>query len=357
MISLDLLTVFVLALACVPIVWMTPKEFAFDAVAAWTLICLAFLSPASAIWLLSIAVFLPLALSFGQRRKVAVTIIFGLILLGAFVGARVSPGWAWIGGAFFTLRALHVVIEWWMGRHEAPTLRESLQYFLFLPVLAAGPINRFPHFQHQLRRRRWDAEMFFTGAERILLGLVWLYFVAGRVLRKVRFELSERTADLGLFWQVWVDSVIDWVALFFVFAGATHLALGIALMMGLKLEENFNRPWSARTLADFWKRWHMSLSNWVLDYVFRPVSALTRQPVIALVAAMLVIGLWHAFTVYYVLWAVWQSLGIVISRILVSFRVFSWMPKWAALVLGPVVVLAWLSASRPVIEAVLGVLA
>ena len=356
MISLDLLTILLLSLVCVPLSWIVPKAYAFDAVAAWTLLCLVLLSPLTAIWLVSIAIMLPWVLRVGASHRNIVAVFGGVLLVTGLTASRLLPGWSWIGGAFFTLRALHVLIAWWMGKTEAPKLRESLHYFLFLPVLAAGPINRLPHFQHQLRRRRWEPVLFFTGAERVLLGLVWLYFVAGRVMRRVEIETLEITQNLVVFLQSWAMGVVWWVELFFVFAGATHLALGVALMMGLKLEENFNRPWAARNLIDFWSRWHMSLSSWVLEYVFRPVSALTRQPVIALTAAMLVIGLWHAFSVYYVLWAVWQSLGIVISRVLMQRRVFGWMPGCAAAVLGPVLVLAWLSASAPVIQSLLGTL-
>ena len=78
--------------------------------------------------------------------------------------------------------------------------------------------------------------------------------------------------------------------MFFSFAGLTSLALGLSLMMGLKLEENFNRPWAAKNLIDFWSRWHMTLSNWCRDYVFYPVTAITRLPVVGLLLAMLAMG-------------------------------------------------------------------
>lgn len=354
MIAFDLIQFITLALICVPLAWIAPKQYALDVVAFWTVCCLVAVSPATAIWLLLIAFGLPAVLRLGAHAKGPVATIVCVALVAGLVMSRVLPGWAWVGGAFFTLRALHIVIEWWMGRLVVPKLRESLQYFLFLPILAAGPINRFPHFQHQMRRRRWEPEMFFTGAERVLLGLVWLYFVAGRVVAKIGTDTATAVENIALFWQVWIASVVAWIELFFVFAGATHVALGISLMMGLKLEENFNRPWSARNLSDFWTRWHMTLSNWVLDYVFRPVSALTRKPVVALIAAMLVIGLWHELSVYYVLWAFWQSLGIVISRILVQRVPSGWMPNWAGMIIGPVCVLAWLSAARPVIGVVVG---
>ena len=235
-----------------------------------------------------------------------------------------------------------------MGRITTLTLQDSLRYIFFLPVLAAGPVNRLPHFQHQLRRRRWEAGQFFAGAERMGLGLLYIYVVAGPLLTRLAHGVETGFGDAAEgWWSLWAGSAIAWVQLYFAFAGTTHVALGIALMMGLVLEENFDRPWIARDLPDFWSRWHMTLTHWVRDYVFQPVMALTRNPLLALTLAMLVVGLWHAFSLYYVLWAIWQSLGIIISRLMAT-RALLQMPERTAKVLGPACNLAWLSAAVPV---------
>jgi alginate O-acetyltransferase complex protein AlgI len=136
--------------------------------------------------------------------------------------------------------------------------------------------------------------------------------------------------------------------LFFNFAGMTAIALGLALMMGIRLEENFNRPWCAKDLLDFWSRWHMSLTNWCRDYVYRPVMALTRSALAGLVAAMLAIGLWHEISFYYVLWSFWQTLGVVLSRTIMP-RIASPLPAPLRRVLAPLAILAWLALARPVI--------
>lgn len=334
-----------LSLLCVPIAWLTPRALALDAVALWGFCCLSLLVPATALWLVSIAVVLPVLLPrFDARRDLAAGLLVVLLVAG-FAGSRLLPGIGWVGVAFFTLRALHVVLDWWMGRLQPPTLRESLGYFLFLPVLVAGPINRLPQFQHQLRRRRWDVGMFMTGAERFLLGMVCIRFLSGTLCTAARTAVEELSADWAEFWAVWALSAVEWVDLYLVFSGASHVALGIALMMGIRLEENFDRPWQARSLLAFWRRWHISLTSWVQDYVFRPLVALTRNPVFGLVAAMLVVGMWHAFSVYYLLWSVWQTLGILLSR---GLRIPE-AGRGMQAVAGPLMVFAWLSAARPVI--------
>ena len=346
--------IIVFALFCVPLSWALPRDHALDAVSVWTMICITLLAPATALWLALIAVGLPILISRGALARGPVIAAVMLIVIGGLVVSRTLPDWGWIGVAYVTLRALHVLLEGWMGRITTLTVRDSLHYIFFLPALAAGPVNRLPHFQHQVRRRRWDVSQFFAGAERVGLGLLWIYVVAGRLLTRIAYEIDANFDGAEVeWWALWSGSAIGWVQLYFTFAGTTHVALGIALMMGLVLEENFDRPWAARNLPEFWTRWHMTLTHWVRDYVFRPVMALTRSPVTALVLAMLVVGLWHAFSLYYVLWAVWQSLGIIVSRLMMT-RVPVHMPLRATQVLGPIFNLAWLSAAVPVM-ALLGV--
>lgn len=341
--------VIVLALACVPLSWAVPREWAPDAVALWSAVCLTLLVPITALWLALLAVSMPAVIARGFMTRSSTIILGVMIITGGLVVSRALPEWGWIGMAYVTLRAIHVLLESWMGRITSLNLRDSIRYIFFLPVLAAGPVNRLPHFLHQLRRRRWDPAQLFSGAERVGLGLLWIYVVSGPILTRldILIETILGNAAEG-WWGLWAGSAISWIQLYFAFAGTTHVALGIAHMMGLVLEENFNRPWDARNLQDFWTRWHMTLTNWVRDYVFRPVTSLTRNPILALVAAMLVVGLWHAFSLYYVLWALWQSLGIVVSRLMTQHAPRQF-PALASRLLGPVFNLAWLSAAVPVL--------
>jgi D-alanyl-lipoteichoic acid acyltransferase DltB (MBOAT superfamily) len=340
------------AACAVPLSWLVPRRFAFDAVALWTLMCLVLLSPFTAMWLAMIVLALPML--FAQRvlsRGIWIAGA-GVVVVSGLVVSRILPIWGWIGVAYFSLRALHVLLDGWMGRIKVFGLRDSWQYFLFLPVIAAGPVNRLPHFQHQLRRRRFDAVQVFSGAERVGLGLILIFVLSGQVFFRFDIWLVKVTSAWPDFVSLWTGSAVAWVQLFVTFSGTTHVALGLALMMGLELEENFDRPWAARNLPEFWMRWHMTLTHWVRDYVFRPTVAMTRNPVAGLLLAMLVVGLWHAFSIYYLLWAMWQSLGIILSRIMVT-RGPS-MPGNSSAVLGPVFNLGWLSAALPVL-ALLGV--
>jgi len=341
-----------MSLASVAVAWVVPAKWALDAVAAWTALTLAVIAPASGLWLLATATVTPLALGLGERtgRRDLVAAIVSLALLVAFVAARLTPGILWVGGAFFTLRALHVVGDWWMGKLVVPSFRGHLRYQLFLPVIVAGPIHRFETFERQASRRIRDWAMFFGGMERVLVGAFSAFVVGGQITSRIATVVASRTQPWPAFFHDWAQSLTEWIALYFTFAGFTSIALGASLMIGLRLEENFDRPWAARNLIEFWMRWHMTLSRWCRDYVFRPVVAVTRNAFVGLALAILAIGLWHEFSIYYVLWSIWQVLGVVLTRVALQRLPIARVPEPARAVLGPLSVLFWLSLARPVIN-------
>lgn len=343
-----------MSLASVAVAWVVPAKWALDAVAAWTALTLAIVAPASGLWLLATATVTPLALGIGERtgRRDLVAAMVSIALLGAFVAARLTPGILWVGGAFFTLRALHVVGDWWMGKLMVPSFRAHLRYQLFLPVIVAGPIHRFENFEREANRRIKDWTMFFGGLERVLVGAFSVFVVGGLITPRTAPAVASRTQLWSAFFHDWAQSLTEWIALYFTFAGFTSIALGASLMIGLRIEENFDRPWAARNLIEFWMRWHMTLSRWCRDYVFRPVVAVTRNAFIGLALAILTIGLWHEFSIYYVLWSFWQVLGVVLTRVALQNLPIARVPEPARAVLGPLSVLFWLTLARPIINSI-----
>jgi len=345
------------ALLAVPLAWALPARMVWNGLAGWTLLVLASLSPASALWLAGSSLLTTALMAAGDRlgQRTALAAFGTLVLVGALGVSALWPGITWVGPAYFTLRHLHVLAEWWMGRLPNPGLARQLRYQLFLPVLMAGPIHRLPHFERQCARRRWDAPDFFAGAERALFGAAQAVVLGGWLMGQARRWLAAAGLASG-FWQDWLLSALDWVQLYLRFAGLSSLALGLALMMGLRLEENFNRPWAARNLIEFWQRWHITLSSWCRDYVFQPVTALTRSPLIGLVAAMIAIGLWHQASTYYLLWGLWQVGGIVATRqaqaLIRRHPALAFWPA-AAPVAGPLAVMAWLSLAHPALTRLL----
>lgn len=349
--------IFLLALFVIPLSWLLPRAWAMDGVAFWSCAVLLTFAPVAAGWLLVTTLLMPIMMRLGERanRRGLIASACTILLLAGFIAARTVAGPIWIGVAFFTLRHLHVVGDWWMRRCDAPAIRNYLHYQFFLPMIVIGPINRIQRFEREVERRRWDAPAFFEGAERALVGAFMAIVIGGWLLARIRRDIASMLEDSTPFLRDWAASVMDWLVLYFEFAGLSALALGMALMAGLRLEENFNRPWTATTLLDFWTRWHMTLAQWVMDYVYRPVMAISRNALIGLIAAMLAIGLWHEFSIYYVLWSGWQVLGIVLTRLGLKHISSEALPSHAIfrglrVILLPAIVLAWLSLSRPVVE-------
>ncbi len=336
--------------------WLLPRALAADAMAVFTLAVLAALSPETACWLVAAALLARACFWAGDRFGGKGWLLAGLVvaLVASLVLAEFSDGYLWIGLSFAALRLVHVAADWWMGRMAAPDLRDLARYLFFLPVVTVGPVHRLPNFQRQIERRRFDWADLLTGLERCLVGLFMAHVLGEVLVGRLDGDLLARKGVPPGFLRDWLVSAIDWVKLYLVFAGLSHVALGTSLMMGLRLEENFNQPWRAANLLDFWSRWHMSLTQWSRDYAFRPVMALTRSPVVGLLAAMLVIGLWHEFSVYYLLWSFWQAMGVMLSRALGRVMPLGGLPVVPGRVLVFAGILGWLSLARPAITLLLG---
>jgi hypothetical protein len=262
-----------MGLLAVAVFWCLPRKYGQDGVAAFTGLGLLVIAPATAIVMLSNIVLVQQAMvrseQIGWRTSVTAVAIASLVavfFLSREQAAIFGVQWLIIGIAYSTLRHIHVLAEWRLGRIAAPTLGAYFRYHLLPPVLAAGPIHRLPHFERQCERRRWSTTEFFSGAERALLGfalavIVGEYLIGGKVAALLGSEPHRG------FLIVWLASAIDWLRVYATFVGLTDIALGLCLMMGLRLEENFNKPWRARDLVGFWIRWHITLSLWCRDLV------------------------------------------------------------------------------------------
>ncbi len=237
--------------------------------------------------------------------------IYKLLVLVAFLGLGTGPGSAlgtWLGTAGFGFAACRL---WSLVKVPAaaagPLAR--LHFLSFLPLLVAGPLEPFESFRRAESRRRWSGEDCSDGLERILLGLVQAQ-VLGAWLVGLRLTYLLQWWPPGLTTQL-LGALQPGLLLYCQFAGASSVALGLARCAGFEgLQENFRFPLLARDPVDFWTRWHRTLAVWCREEVFDPVLARTRNPWLASVASMVVMGLWHAGTVPYVIWGLVQGLLI-----------------------------------------------
>lgn len=287
-----------------------------------SLICAAYLgfySPLSLVALMAVTLVAGLALiSFKGRHGFVLSAIVMCCLI--FVGYRLSSttsellyGVGLLGFAFYILRAIHILVESYTGRLAEPGWRELFVYLWFLPTLQVGPIHRFQPFQRDLFRRRWDSQVFSRGMQRMLWGYAKIVVLANYVVNN-KYDAWVSSFHYDSWLYHYLDTLQYGLSLYFTFAGYSDIAIGFALLLGFRIMENFNFPFLAQNISDFWRRWHISLSSWCRDYVYMPVFSLTRVPALAAIATMLVLGLWHELSLRYLLWGIWHGVGIAICQ-------------------------------------------
>jgi alginate O-acetyltransferase complex protein AlgI len=301
--------------------WLLPKQYQLAAIASLSSVFLICLAPIAAIFLLLAAIVTYLISR--QRNVGGAWVCAGIVYCAVqFLIFRYIAGHTEILGetvitistlgiAYFTCKNIHYLIESYKGN-----IRHHLGYFIlyqcFLPVLVVGPINRYPEFIREIQRRHFDKARLSRAIERIIYGLAQV-IVVGNYLIAIKlaqfFNVWEIESHLA---GIWLNSLSNWLYLYAVFSGWSSVAIGFSLLMGINISENFNYPIKARNLVDFWQRWHISLSSWCKDYVFTPTLAITRKPFLAIIAAMLVMGIWHESSLYYLLWGAYHAIGIAV---------------------------------------------
>ena len=220
-----------------------------------------------------------------------------------------------LGISFFTFLAISYLAD--VRRGTIPAERSFgclLLYFTFFPKAAQGPLMRYDGLAPQLAQRRADLP---TGIERFILGLgkkVLLAEAAGKIASQV-FVLSAVALTPG---KMWLGAICYALQIFFDFAGYTDMALGLGRMFGFALPENFNYPYLADSVTDFWRRWHMTLSQWFRDYVYIPLGGnrkgLKRQ-IFNLFVVELLTGIWHGADWNFICWGLYYFVLLAIEKL------------------------------------------
>ena len=229
-------------------------------------------------------------------------------------------------------------------------------YITFFPQLIAGPIVRFHEIRDQLVERRETVDAFAAGIYRFALGLGKKVLIADTVAPVANAAFGTPTGELHAAGAV-IGVVAYAVQLYFDFSGYSDMALGIALMFGIRLPENFDRPYAARSVTEFWRRWHMSLSRWFRDYLYVPLGGnrgTSFQTYRNLVIVFLVTGLWHGANWTFVLWGAYHGLLLLLERVTGAGRGSGIRPvPWQAVTV-VLVVLGWVLFRAPTLDAAAG---
>ncbi len=233
----------------------------------------------------------------------------------------------WLGFSYVAFRLLHVLRDHQTGKLEPVSLREHVTYVIFFPAFIAGPIDRIERFVQDDRALkglfRFSPVLLVEGGARIAIGIFKKFVVADTLalisLNPTNVEQTDSTLALWLFLYVFS------FRLYFDFSGYSDIAIGLGYLLGIRLPENFDRPYLKENITAFWQSWHMTLSNWARFYVFSPLSrgmlrwkirpSTTVIVLIAHLSTMLVIGLWHGITINFVLWGLWHGFGLFMHKL------------------------------------------
>lgn len=235
-----------------------------------------------------------------------------------------------LGISFFTFHAISYLID--IYRRQIPPARTALEfltYFCMFPHLVAGPIVRYVQVKDDLSARGPDKELFSFGMYRFLVGLNKKVIIANSVAVMADSAFMTVFGNLHFF-DAWLGIMAYAVQIYFDFSGYSDMAIGLAAMAGFHFEENFRRPYSSASIREFWRRWHISLSTWLRDYLYIPLGggkgsrpATYRN----LLIVFSLCGLWHGADVTFILWGLWHGLFLVIER-LPAGRLLEKMPRF-----------------------------
>lgn len=223
-----------------------------------------------------------------------------------------------IGISFYTFEAINYIVDVYRGHVKPETnLANFLLFILFFPHLVAGPIVRARDFLPQVRRRkRFNWNRARVGAQLFLLGLVKKLVLADRMAMFADPVFADPTAYSST--AVWMAMVAYAIQIYGDFSGYSDMALGTAHLLGYHLAPNFDMPYLARNVSEFWRRWHISLSTWLRDYLFIPLGGsrggawfVARN----LLITMTLGGLWHGASWNFVLWGVLHGLLLIGHRL------------------------------------------
>jgi alginate O-acetyltransferase complex protein AlgI len=223
-----------------------------------------------------------------------------------------------LGISFYTFEAISYVVEVYRGRLRA--VRNPLDYalyILFFPHLVAGPVVRPVEFLPQVARpKRFDWARVQMGAQQFLVGLFKKTVIADQIAPLVD-PVFQAPGDYGTA-ALWLAVLGYAMQIYCDFSGYTDMALGLAQTFGFKLPNNFNAPYLATSPADFWKRWHISLSRWLRDYLYIPLGGNRFGPtrtMVNLFLTMLLGGLWHGANWTFVVWGAYHGALLAFQRL------------------------------------------
>ena len=233
-----------------------------------------------------------------------------------------------IGISFYTFQIISYEID--VYNKKVNVQSNILKYFLYVflfPQLIAGPIVRYQDVNKAIDNRNVTFEMFANGLRRFIIGLSKKVIIANNLgeLCNIYLNLGDKSV---LF--TWIFAISFMLQIYFDFSGYSDIAIGLGKMLGFNFPENFNYPYMAKSITDFWRRWHMTLSSWFRDYVYIPLGG-NKKGVLKQIRNILIVwsltGLWHGASWNFIVWGLYFGILLILEKFILK-KYFSNVPKF-----------------------------
>lgn len=219
-----------------------------------------------------------------------------------------------IGISFYTMQTITYTIDAYRGKVKVQkSFADFLLFVSMFPQLVAGPIVRYEEIEHRLAERRITLDNIYTGITRFVLGLAkktlvanYAGFLAAKFLDG---DLLSRSSP-----EVWLGLLFYTFQIYFDFSGYSDMAIGLGSMFGFKFPENFNHPYISRSITEFWRRWHMTLSGFFRDYVYIPMGGNRRHQYRNILIVWILTGFWHGASWNFVIWGLYFAVILIIEK-------------------------------------------
>ena len=223
-----------------------------------------------------------------------------------------------LGISFFTFHAISYLIDISRGELNGKSnVVNFLTYFFMFPHLIAGPIVRYKQVKDDLVDRTYDQSLFSYGLYRFILGVNKKILITNSVAPIANMAFTYHVASISTS-DAWLGAVAYMIQIYFDFSAYSDMAIGLASMAGFRFSENFNQPYLSTSIKDFWRRWHISLSSWLRDYVYIPLGG-SRVPTyriyVNLITVFFLCGLWHGANMTFVIWGLYNGLFLILERL------------------------------------------
>lgn len=245
-------------------------------------------------------------------------LIDNLALIGIDLSVDVSGVMLPIGISFFTFQSISYLIDVHRKTVKAQRNLVSLgMYISLFPQLIAGPIVRYVDISKEIEKRTITAELFKSGINRFIIGFGKKIIIAnnvGLIADKV-FEAAPGDLSTGL---SWLGIICYSLQIYFDFSGYSDMAIGLGKMLGFNFKENFEHPYISKSIREFWRRWHISLSTWFRDYLYIPLGGNRKgkhRVYVNLLIVFFLTGLWHGASWNFIVWGLFHGLFLIIERL------------------------------------------